>query len=92
MSTCMCRAVAKLAEDPEFHMTLKLEPGDIELIHNPYAFVSDIVSDADASTGQCMWAATGSDTSASKARAACQKTMEARSVRVVCPPRHAIRS
>ena len=29
------RAVAMLAEDPDFHMTLKLEPGDIELIHNP---------------------------------------------------------
>ena len=29
------RAVAKLAEDPDFHLSLKLEPGDIELIHNP---------------------------------------------------------
>ena len=30
-----CRAVAKLAEDPEFHFSAKLEPGDLELIHNP---------------------------------------------------------
>ncbi|KAK9863979.1 hypothetical protein WJX84_007599 [Apatococcus fuscideae] len=28
-------AVAKLAEDPDFHFSLKLEPGDLELIHNP---------------------------------------------------------
>ncbi|KAK9845169.1 hypothetical protein WJX84_011671 [Apatococcus fuscideae] len=28
-------AVAKLAEDPEFHFSRKLEPGDLELIHNP---------------------------------------------------------
>ena len=30
-----CRAVAKLAEDPDFHFSSKLEPGDLELIHNP---------------------------------------------------------
>ncbi|KAK9809629.1 hypothetical protein WJX73_008948 [Symbiochloris irregularis] len=26
---------AKLAEDPEYHITIKLQPGDIELLHNP---------------------------------------------------------
>ena len=30
-----CRAVAALAEDPEFHFAQILEPGTIEWIHNP---------------------------------------------------------
>ena len=30
-----CRAVAALAEDPEFHFAQTLEPGTIEWIHNP---------------------------------------------------------
>lgn len=29
------RAVAALAEDPEFHFAQRLEPGTIEWIHNP---------------------------------------------------------
>ena len=33
-----CRAVATLAEDPEFHLSKKLQPGDIEIIHNPTIF------------------------------------------------------
>eukprot|EP00891_Asterochloris_glomerata_P005068 jgi/Astpho2/5068/Aster-x0233 len=31
-------AVATLAEDPEFHLSKKLQPGDIEIIHNPTIF------------------------------------------------------
>eukprot|EP00879_Flechtneria_rotunda_P026178 GHRR01027895.1.p1 GENE.GHRR01027895.1~~GHRR01027895.1.p1 ORF type:complete len:107 (+),score=19.90 GHRR01027895.1:136-456(+) len=27
--------VAAIANDPEFHLVLKLQPGDIEIIHNP---------------------------------------------------------
>ena len=33
-----CRAVAKLAESPEFHLSKTLEPGDIEIVHNPTIF------------------------------------------------------
>ncbi|KAK9816577.1 hypothetical protein WJX72_002145 [[Myrmecia] bisecta] len=33
-------AVAKLAEDPDFHLAIKLQPGDIEWIHNPSTFHS----------------------------------------------------
>ena len=32
------RAVASLAEDPEFHISRVLEPGDLEIIHNPTIF------------------------------------------------------
>ena len=35
-----CRAVAKLAEDPSFHISRKLIPGDIEIVHNPTIFHS----------------------------------------------------
>ncbi|WIA42630.1 hypothetical protein OEZ86_008603 [Tetradesmus obliquus] len=31
-------AVAAIAEDPAFHLSLKLEPGDVELLHNPSTF------------------------------------------------------
>lgn len=34
------RAVAKLAESPEFHISRKLLPGDIEIVHNPTIFHS----------------------------------------------------
>lgn len=30
--------MATLAEDPEFHLSKKLQPGDIEIIHNPTIF------------------------------------------------------
>jgi alpha-ketoglutarate-dependent taurine dioxygenase len=30
--------VASLAEDPQFHLALTLQPGDIEIIHNPTIF------------------------------------------------------
>lgn len=30
-----CRTFAKLAEDPAFHFSKLLEPGDIEILHNP---------------------------------------------------------
>ncbi|KAL3155553.1 hypothetical protein ABBQ38_011107 [Trebouxia sp. C0009 RCD-2024] len=33
-------AVAKLAESPEFHISKKLQPGDIEIVHNPTIFHS----------------------------------------------------
>ena len=36
----LCRAVAALAEDPEFHFAELLEPGTIEWIHNPSIFHS----------------------------------------------------
>jgi len=36
----LCRAVAALAEDPEFHLAELLEPGTIEWIHNPSIFHS----------------------------------------------------
>ena len=35
-----CRAVAALAESPEFHLSKKLQPGDIEIVHNPTVFHS----------------------------------------------------
>ena len=35
-----CRTVAAIANDPEFHLSLKLQPGDIEIIHNPSTFHS----------------------------------------------------
>ena len=31
----LCRTFARLAEDPAFHFSLVLEPGVVELIHNP---------------------------------------------------------
>ena len=34
----LCRAVAKLAESPEFHLSKVLQPGDIEIVHNPTIF------------------------------------------------------
>lgn len=34
----ICRTVAAIAEDPSFHLKLKLEPGDIEWLHNPSTF------------------------------------------------------
>ena len=34
------RAVASLAESPEFHLSKKLQPGDIEIVHNPTIFHS----------------------------------------------------
>lgn len=36
----LCRAVAALAESPEFHLSLRLQPGDIEIVHNPTIFHS----------------------------------------------------
>ncbi len=30
--------MAALAEDPNFHLSLQLQPGDIEWIHNPTTF------------------------------------------------------
>lgn len=39
-AACVCRAVAALAEDPEFHFAELLEPGTIEWIHNPSIFHS----------------------------------------------------
>ena len=36
----LCRAVAKLAESPEFHLSKVLQPGDIEIVHNPTIFHS----------------------------------------------------
>ena len=34
--TCRpCRAVATIAEDPKFHLAKILQPGDLEIIHNP---------------------------------------------------------
>ena len=35
---CIGRAVASLAEDPRFHLALTLQPGDLEIIHNPTIF------------------------------------------------------
>jgi alpha-ketoglutarate-dependent taurine dioxygenase len=35
-----CRTVAAIANDPDFHLNLKLQPGDIEIIHNPSTFHS----------------------------------------------------
>ena len=35
---CIGRAVASLAEDPRFHLALTLQPGDLEIIHNPSIF------------------------------------------------------
>lgn len=35
-----CRAMAALAESPEFHLSKKLQPGDIEIVHNPTIFHS----------------------------------------------------
>jgi hypothetical protein len=32
--------VAAIANDPDFHLRLKLQPGDIEIIHNPSTFHS----------------------------------------------------
>lgn len=32
--------MAKLAESPEFHISRKLVPGDIEVVHNPTIFHS----------------------------------------------------
>ena len=32
--------MAALAEDPKFHLTKKLLPGDIEIIHNPTIYHS----------------------------------------------------
>ena len=32
---CLPRAFARLAEDPFFHFSRILSPGDIEIIHNP---------------------------------------------------------
>lgn len=37
---CNCRAVAALAESPDFHMSKRLQPGDIEIVHNPTIFHS----------------------------------------------------
>lgn len=41
-SVCLscCRTVAAIANDPDFHLNLKLQPGDIEIIHNPSTFHS----------------------------------------------------
>jgi hypothetical protein len=36
----LCRTVAAIANDPDFHLNLKLQPGDIEIIHNPSTFHS----------------------------------------------------
>jgi hypothetical protein len=33
--SCFCRTVAAIANDPDFHLSLKLQPGDLEIIHNP---------------------------------------------------------
>ena len=30
-----CRTFARLAEDPAFHFSKVLQPGDIEILHNP---------------------------------------------------------
>ena len=30
--------MASIAEDPKFHLALTLEPGDLEIIHNPTIF------------------------------------------------------
>ncbi len=35
-----CRAVATIAEDPKFHLAKTLQPGDLEIIHNPTIFHS----------------------------------------------------
>jgi hypothetical protein len=35
-----CRTVAAIANDPDFHLDLQLQPGDIEIIHNPSTFHS----------------------------------------------------
>ena len=32
--------MASLAESPEFHLSKKLQPGDIEIVHNPTIFHS----------------------------------------------------
>ena len=32
--------MAALAESPEFHLSRKLQPGDIEIVHNPTIFYS----------------------------------------------------
>ena len=38
LTSATARAVASLAEDPEFHLSRVLEPGDLEIIHNPTIF------------------------------------------------------
>ena len=38
LTSTAARAVASLAEDPKFHLSRVLEPGDLEIIHNPTIF------------------------------------------------------
>lgn len=88
-----CRAVAKLAEDPEFHMILKLEPGDIELIHNPYVLPSHVQLTAHAPMVQCIRATLVANTPC-RARGYRQNILEAKSESMhdVCQSGQAVRS
>ncbi len=40
ITCCPCRSVATIAEDPKFHLAKTLQPGDLEIIHNPTIFHS----------------------------------------------------
>jgi hypothetical protein len=59
----LCRTVAAIANDPDFHLSLKLQPGDIEIIHNPSTFHSR-TKVVDGEVGHCFEAAAGCCTSA----------------------------
>ena len=51
-----CRTFARIAEDPEFHFTKLLEPGDIEIIHNPTILHGrDEVEDGEVTPLLCCW-------------------------------------
>ena len=51
-----CRTFARLAEDPAFHFSIKLQPGDIELLHNPTVLHSrsDVV-DGEVTCSHLRW-------------------------------------